>query len=65
MTRRGKTCGSSNKLGFPFLPSSLKEQLQKATEEEGIRMREEKSRTLSQLRRQAQSSAEADEDQIR
>lgn len=50
---------------LPFLPSSWKEQLQKATEEEGIRMREEKSWTLSQLRGQVQSSAEADEDQIR
>ncbi|XP_074191524.1 centrosomal protein of 164 kDa isoform X5 [Rhinolophus sinicus] len=51
---------------LPVSPEvSLKEQLQKATEEEGIRMREEKSRTLSQLRGQAQSSAEADEDRLR
>ncbi|XP_035884417.1 centrosomal protein of 164 kDa isoform X5 [Phyllostomus discolor] len=43
----------------------LKEQLQKATEEEGTRMREEESQRLSQLRAQVQCRAEADEDQIR
>lgn len=65
MTRRGKTCGPSNKLALPFFPSFLKEQLQKATEEEGTRMREEESQRLSQLRTQVQCRAEADEDQIR
>ncbi|XP_035884421.1 centrosomal protein of 164 kDa isoform X9 [Phyllostomus discolor] len=47
------------------LQSFLKEQLQKATEEEGTRMREEESQRLSQLRAQVQCRAEADEDQIR
>ncbi|XP_016060214.1 PREDICTED: centrosomal protein of 164 kDa isoform X2 [Miniopterus natalensis] len=43
----------------------LKEQLQKATEEEGARMREEEGRRLSQLQAQVLSGAEADESQIR
>uniref|UniRef100_A0A8C2W6F1 Centrosomal protein of 164 kDa n=1 Tax=Chinchilla lanigera TaxID=34839 RepID=A0A8C2W6F1_CHILA len=47
------------------LQSSLKEQLQKATEEEEARMREEEGRRLSRLRAQVQSSVEADEEQIR
>uniref|UniRef100_A0A8C9PYE0 Centrosomal protein of 164 kDa n=1 Tax=Spermophilus dauricus TaxID=99837 RepID=A0A8C9PYE0_SPEDA len=45
--------------------SSLKEQLQKATEEEEARMREEEGQRLSQLRAWVQSSTEADEEQIR
>lgn len=57
--------GSSNKLAFLFLPSSLKAQLRKATEEEETRMREEESRRLSQLLAQVQSHVEADESQIR
>lgn len=65
MTGRGNTFGASNKLFFPFLLSSLKEQLQKATEEEGNRIREEESQRLCQLRAQVQSSAAADENQIR
>uniref|UniRef100_A0A5F9CWQ4 Centrosomal protein of 164 kDa n=1 Tax=Oryctolagus cuniculus TaxID=9986 RepID=A0A5F9CWQ4_RABIT len=48
-----------------FLQSSLQEQLQKATEEEEARMREEESQRLSRLRAQLRSSTEADEDQIR
>uniref|UniRef100_A0A5F9DLK7 Centrosomal protein of 164 kDa n=1 Tax=Oryctolagus cuniculus TaxID=9986 RepID=A0A5F9DLK7_RABIT len=47
------------------LESSLQEQLQKATEEEEARMREEESQRLSRLRAQLRSSTEADEDQIR
>lgn len=50
---------------LPLLCSSLKEQLQRATEEEETRMREQQSQKLSQLRAQVQSSAEADEDKIR
>ncbi|XP_043756078.1 centrosomal protein of 164 kDa isoform X7 [Cervus elaphus] len=45
--------------------SSLKEQLQRATEEEETQMREQESQRLSRLRAQVQSSSEADEDQIR
>uniref|UniRef100_A0A8C0W1M8 Centrosomal protein of 164 kDa n=1 Tax=Castor canadensis TaxID=51338 RepID=A0A8C0W1M8_CASCN len=45
--------------------STLKEQLQKAAEEEEARMREEEDRRLSQFRAQVQSSTEADEDQMR
>lgn len=60
-----RPCGSSNRLAFPFLPSSLKEQLQRATEEEETRMREEESRRLSRLRARVQSSTEAHEVQIR
>ncbi|KAM9659653.1 centrosomal protein of 164 kDa [Trichechus inunguis] len=44
---------------------SLKEQLQKATEEEEARLREEESQKLSRLRAQVQARAEADRDQMR
>ncbi|KAM5316901.1 centrosomal protein of 164 kDa isoform 6-T7 [Glossophaga mutica] len=47
------------------LQSFLKEQLQKAAEEDGTRMREEESQRLSQLQAQVQCRAEADENQIR
>uniref|UniRef100_A0A452T4G2 Centrosomal protein of 164 kDa n=1 Tax=Ursus maritimus TaxID=29073 RepID=A0A452T4G2_URSMA len=57
--------GSSSKFACLFRPSSLKEQLRKATEEEETQMREEESRRLAQLRAQVQSSAEADEGRIR
>uniref|UniRef100_A0A452QJ44 Centrosomal protein of 164 kDa n=1 Tax=Ursus americanus TaxID=9643 RepID=A0A452QJ44_URSAM len=57
--------GSSSKFACLFRPSSLKEQLRKATEEEETQMREEESRRLAQLRAQVQSSAEADEGHIR
>lgn len=50
---------------LPLLCSSLKEQLQRATEEEETQMREQESQRLSRLRAQVQSSSEADEDQIR
>uniref|UniRef100_H0VM69 Centrosomal protein of 164 kDa n=1 Tax=Cavia porcellus TaxID=10141 RepID=H0VM69_CAVPO len=45
--------------------SVLKEQLQKATEEEEARMKEEEGQRLSQLRAQVHSSVEADKEQIR
>lgn len=50
---------------LPLLCSSLKEQLQRATEEEETQMREQESQRLSRLRAHVQSSSEADEDQIR
>uniref|UniRef100_A0A4W2BUU3 Centrosomal protein of 164 kDa n=1 Tax=Bos indicus x Bos taurus TaxID=30522 RepID=A0A4W2BUU3_BOBOX len=50
---------------LPLLCSSLKEQLQRATEEEETQMREQERQRLSRLRAQVQSSSEADEDQIR
>ncbi|KAB1255006.1 Centrosomal protein of 164 kDa [Camelus dromedarius] len=52
-------------LSLSLLGSSLKEQLQRATEEEETRMREQESQRLSRLRAQVQSSMGADEDQIR
>uniref|UniRef100_A0A8B9YPM9 Centrosomal protein of 164 kDa n=1 Tax=Bos mutus grunniens TaxID=30521 RepID=A0A8B9YPM9_BOSMU len=50
---------------LPLLCSSLKEQLQRATEEEETQMREQERQRLSRLRAQVQSSSEADADQIR
>ena len=50
---------------LPLLCSSLKEQLQRATEEAETQMREKERQRLSRLRAQVQSSSEADEDQIR
>lgn len=65
MAGEGKTAWTLSRLALPFLPRLLQEQLQKATEEEGTRMREEESQRLARLRAQVQSSAEADADRIR
>ncbi|XP_064125085.1 centrosomal protein of 164 kDa isoform X8 [Loxodonta africana] len=60
----GEHSGASPAL-LVSLQSSLKKQLQKATEEEEAWLREEESQKLSRLRAQVQSSAKADGDQMR
>ena len=58
MWSRQQTC-----LSFAY--SSLKEQLQRATEEEESLVREQEGQRLSRLCAQVQCSVEVDEDQIR